>query len=267
MTIAAIIGLDQPPTTHHGLLSWVTDVAALTEPDAVVWCDGSGAERERLTHKLVEAGTFVPLELGPRTFRCAMDPEDVAEVGMHTYVCAREESTVDPGVNWMEPVDMKIILTEEYRSCMRGRTVYVVPFLHLGTDDGHPMPGVQITDSEYVVVWMHLMSGAGTTSFAAFGADAEFLRCVHSVGAPRRPGQPDVPWPCDHTKYVAQFPETRTIWSYGSGFVSNALLGKDFDLSAVPLDRPAAAAAAGEARRAETAVMESWFADVINHHH
>ena len=156
MTIAAIIGLDQPPTTHHGLLAWVTDVAALTEPDAVVWCDGSDAERERLTHKLIEAGTFIPLEMGPRTFRCAMDPEDVAEVGRHTYVCAREESTVDPGVNWMEPVDMKIILTEEYRGCMRGRTMYVVPFLHLGTDDGHPMPGVQITDSEYVVVSMHL---------------------------------------------------------------------------------------------------------------
>ena len=237
MTIAGITGLDQPPTTHHGLLAWVTDVAALTEPDAVVWCDGSDTEREHLTHKLIEAGTFIPLEMAPRTFRCAMDPEDVAEVGRHTYVCAREESTVDPGVNWMEPVDMKIILTEEYRGCMRGRILYVVPFLQLGTADGQPMLGVQITDSEYVVVSMHLMSGAGAVGFAKFDEAAEFLRCLHSVGAPRRPGQPDVPWPCDHTKYVAQFPQTHTIWSYGSGFLSNALVGEDFDLSGIPLDR------------------------------
>ena len=264
MTIAGIIGLDQP-TTHRGLSAWVRDVAALTEPDAVVWCDGSDAERERLTHKLIEAGTFIPMDMGPRTFRCVMDPEDVAEVGRHTYVCAREEATVDPAVNWMEPVDMKIILTEEYRGCMSGRTLYVIPFLHLGTVDGHPMRGVQITDSEYVVIAMHLMSGAGTMGFGTFGEDAEFIRCVHSVGSPRRPGQPDVPWPCDHTKYVAQFPETHTIWSYGSGFVSNALLGMNFDLSGVPLDRPADTAVAVQARRAETAVMESWFADV-NHH-
>ena len=117
-----------------------------------------------------------------------MDPEDVAEVGRHTYVCAGEESTVDPAVNWMEPVDMRIILTEEYRGCMSGRTMYVVPFLHPGTSpERPPMPGVQITDSEYVVVSMHLMSGAGAMGFANFADDAEFLRCVHSVGAPRRP--------------------------------------------------------------------------------
>jgi phosphoenolpyruvate carboxykinase (GTP) len=263
VTTTGIIGLDQPPTIHHGLLAWVTDVAALTNPDAVVWCDGSDAERERLTHKLIEAGTFIQQETSPRTFRCAMDPEDVAEVGRHTYVCAREESTVDPAVNWMEPVDMKIILTEEYRGCMRGRVLYVVPFLHPDTADGPPMLGVQITDSEYVVVSMHLMSGAGTMGFAAFGDGVEFMRYVHSVGAPRRPGQPNVPWPCDHTKYVAQFPETRTIWSYGSGFVSNPLLGKDFDLTGVPLNRPADAADAMEARRIETAAMEAWFAEAI----
>ncbi|HEY5881694.1 MAG TPA: hypothetical protein VIU11_22485 [Nakamurella sp.] len=233
MTIAGIKGLKQPPTTHHGLLAWVTDVAALTKPDAIVWCDGSDAERERLTGKLIEARTLIPM--GPRTYRCAMDPADVAEVGRHIYVCGREEATADPTVPWMEPIDMKIILTEEYRNCMEGRSLYVVPFVRLGAVDKHPMLGVQITDSEYVVVSMHLMSGAGITSFATFGDDAEFLRCLHSVGAPRRPGQPDVPWPCDHTKYVAQFPETHTIWSYGSGFVINSLLGGDFDLSGVPI--------------------------------
>jgi phosphoenolpyruvate carboxykinase (GTP) len=264
VTIAGIIGLDRPPTTHSSLVAWVRDVAALAEPDQVVWCDGSDAERERLTRKLVDAGTFIPQETGPRTFRCALDPEDVAEVGRHTYVCCREEASVDPAVNWMEPVDMKIILTEEFRGCMTGRSMYVVPFQLSSSAAGHPLLGVQITDSEYVVVSMHLMSGDGRLALSAFDDDAEFVRCVHSVGAPRRPGQPDVPWPCDHTKYVAQFPETRTIWSYGSGFVGNALLGRDLDLSGVPLGPTATAAesaAAGEARRAEIAFMESWFAN------
>jgi len=262
MTIEGISGLDQPTTTHRGLLAWVHDVAALTGPDAVIWCDRSDAERERLTHKLIEAGTLIPEGAASRTFRCALDPEDVAEVGRHTYVCVREEATADPAVNWMEPVDMKIILTEEYRGCMSGRTMYVVPFLHPGASpERPPMPGVQITDSAYVVVSMHLMSGAGAIGFASLADDAEFVRCVHSVGAPRRPGQPDVPWPCDHTKYVAQFPETHTIWSYGSGFVGNALLGQDLDLSGVPLNQPDAT----EARQAEATQTESWFTEVDPH--
>ena len=263
MTIADIIGLDQAPTTHAGLVAWVRDVAALTDPDEVVWCDGSDAERERLTSKLIEAGTLIPQHTGPRTFRCALDPDDVAELGRHTYVCTRNEAAVDPAVNWMEPVDMKIILTEEYRGCMRGRTMYVVPF-HLGTStEGNPMLGVQITDSEYVVVSMHLMSSDSLTSPATFSNDAEFVRCLHSVGAPRRPGQADVPWPCDHTKYVAQFPETHTIWSYGSGFPGNALLGKDLDLSGLPLTptaHDATPVTAAKKRRADLAVIESWFA-------
>jgi phosphoenolpyruvate carboxykinase (GTP) len=262
MTTAGIIGLEQAPTTHVGLLTWVREVAALTDPDDVVWCDGSDAERNRLTRKLIDSGTFIPQENGPRTFRCALDPDDVAELGRHTYVCSRDEADVDPAVNWMEPVDMKIILTEEYRGCMKGRAMYVVPFLHLGrSTEGHPLLGVQITDSEYVVVSMHLMSGAGTMGLATFGDDAEFVRCLHSVGAPRRPGQADVPWPCDHTKYIAQFPETRTIWSYGSGFAGNALLGKDLDLTGLPLDPHATtgAHAAAAARQAEIAFMEAWF--------
>ena len=263
MTIAGIIGPDQAPTTHSGLVTWVRVVAALTDPDDVVWCDGSDAERERLTRILIDAGTLIPQQTGPRTFRCALDADDVAQVGRHTYVCTRDEAAVDPAINWMEPVDMKIILTEEYRGCMSGRVLYVVPF-HLETSTaGSPMLGVQITDSAYVVVSMHLMSSDSNVGPAWFGDGAEFVRCLHSVGAPRRAGQADVPWPCDHTKYVAQFPETRTIWSYGSGFPGNALLGDELDLSGVPLNRSengATRAVAAEARQAGIASMESWFA-------
>ena len=263
MTIAGIIGPDQAPTTFSGLLAWVRDVAALTDPDEVVWCDGSDAERERLTRKLIDAGTLIPQQTGPRTFQCALDPDDVAQVGRHTYVCARDEAAVDPAINWMEPVDMKIILTEEYRGCMSGRIMYVVPFYLETSTVGNPMLGVQITDSAYVVVSMHLMSSDSNVGSAWFGDGAEFVRCLHSVGAPRRAGQADVPWPCDHTKYVAQFPETRTIWSYGSGFPGNALLGDELDLSGVPLNRSengATRAVAAEPRRAGIASMESWFA-------
>lgn len=263
MRISGIIGLDQPTTAQGGLSAWVREVAALTDPTEVVWCDGSDDERDRLTRKLIEAGTFIPQDFGPWTFRCALDPEDIAEVGRHTYICCREKADVDPDVPWMEPVDMKIILSEEYRGCMRGRTMYVVPFRLGPSPQGRPVLGVQITDSAYVVVSMHLMLGDAAMGLAFFDDDAEFARCVHSVGAPRRPGQPDVPWPCDHTKYVAQFPEISTIYNYGFGFVDNAFLGTDLDLSRVPLAVPStgsAPTAVAEARRAESTFIESWFA-------
>ena len=263
MTIAGIIGRDQAPTTHSGLRAWVRDVAALTNPDDVVWCDGSDEERERLTRKLIDAGTLIPQQTGPRSFRCALDPDDVAQVGYHTYVCTRDEAAVDPASNWMEPVDMKIILTEEYRACMSGRTMYVVPFyLETSTAGGRPTLGVQITDSAYVVVAMHLMSSDSDMGAATFGDGSEFVRCLHSVGAPRRAGQADVPWPCDHTKYIAQFPETRTIFSYGSGFPGNALLGDELDISGLQLNRSEngdTQAVTPDARQSGSATLESWF--------
>jgi len=263
VTIAGILGRDRAPTTHGALLAWVRDVAALTNPDEVVWCDGSDREREHLTRKLIDAGTLIPQQTGPRSFRCALDPDDVAQVGRHTYVCTRDETAVDPASNWMEPVDMKIILTEEYRACMSGRTMYVVPFyLETSAAGGRPMLGVQITDSEYVVVAMHLMSSDSDMGVITFGDDAEFVRCLHSVGAPRRAGQADVPWPCDHTKYVAQFPESHTIFSYGSGFPGNALLGDELDISGLPLDRSENGDKHGVtpyARQSGIAPVESWF--------
>ena len=264
MTIAGIIGLDQAPTTHGGLLAWVRDVAALTDPDEVVWCDGSDAERERLTRKLIDAGTLIPQQTGPRSFRCALDPDDVARGGPTHLRLYTRRGRRRSGRNWMEPVDMKIILTEEYRGCMRGRTMYVVPFYleHLDRG-GRPMLG-RADHRLGIRRGLHAPHvQRQRTSAATFGDDAEFVRCLHSVGAPRRAGQADVPWPCDHTKYVAQFPETRTIWSYGSGFPGNALLGNDLDLSGLPLAPTAhdvKTGSAAEKRRADLAVIESWFA-------
>jgi len=214
------------PTTHARLIAWVREVAELTEPDEVRWVDGSQAEYEQLTGELVAHGTFVRLDKKPDSFWCASDPSDVARVEERTFICSRDEADAGPTNHWMDPGEMRGILTELYRGSMRGRTMFVIPFVMGRLNADEPMFGVEITDSPYVVVSMRIMARIGTPVLERMGADAGFVRCLHSVGAPLDEGQEDVPWPCSETKYITHFPETREIWSYGSGYGGNALLGK-----------------------------------------
>jgi phosphoenolpyruvate carboxykinase (GTP) len=226
MTALTIPGLDQAPTTNERLLNWVQEVAELTTPDRVVWVDGSAAESERINAALVEAGTFVPLKKKPNSYWAASDPTDVARVEERTFICSVDPEDAGPTNNWMNPAEMKAIMTELYRGCMSGRTMYVIPFCMGPLDADKPMLGVEITDSEYVVASMRIMTRMGDKALARFTEGADFVQALHSVGAPLEPGQADVPWPCNETKYITQFPEERMIWSYGSGYGGNALLGK-----------------------------------------
>ncbi|WP_167463409.1 phosphoenolpyruvate carboxykinase (GTP) [Nocardia brasiliensis] len=216
----------QAPTDHEAVLAWVAEVAELTAPERIVFCDGSRAEWDRLTEVLVAKGTFVPLAAKPNSFWCVSDPDDVARVEDRTFICSDEQADAGPTNNWVDPVDMRTVMTEHYRGAMAGRTMYVIAFCMGPLDAADPKYGVQITDSEYVAVSMQIMTRSGTPVWEALSAGKDFVRCLHSVGAPLSPGQQDVPWPCDHTKYIAHFPQDRTIWSYGSGYGGNALLGK-----------------------------------------
>ncbi len=217
---------DDAPTTHARLLAWVREVAELTQPDAVHWVDGSQAEYEELTGRLVSSGTFVRLEKKVDSFWCASDPSDVARVEDRTFICSRDEADAGPTNHWMDPDEMRSTMTELYRGSMRGRTMYVIPFVMGRLNADKPMFGVEITDSAYVVVSMRIMAKIGTEVLEKLGSDGGYVACLHSVGAPLEPGQQDVPWPCSETKYITHFPETREIWSYGSGYGGNALLGK-----------------------------------------
>ena len=224
-----IKGLVGPaPTDNEKLLSWIAEAVELFQPEKVVFADGSQEEWDRLTAELVEAGTLIKLneEKRPNSFLARSNPDDVARVESRTFICSEKEEDAGPTNNWADPAKMKAEMTEVFRGSMQGRTMYVVPFCMGPIDDPDPKLGVQLTDSAYVVLSMKVMTRMGKDALDKIGTDGDFVHALHTVGAPLEPGEEDVPWPCNDTKYITQFPDTKEIWSFGSGYGGNAILAK-----------------------------------------